>query len=276
MSYPRNAASPPGIFFRLENLAKLPVESGASVFHIPSGGARASASGVLTHRGAGVWEYVPTQSETNHETFCIQLYDAGVCNEVQWVVTTVDPAGSGARAVTITVDDGSDPLEGAFVRVARNGDAETFTRTTDASGECSLSLDDGTWTVSITLAGYTFTPTSLVVDGTEDETYSMTQVVTPGGSPDQVKGYIYCYKWGVPEEGATVTIWVDREGATDGYAYADDERTGTADATGLVEFTGLHKGVTYKYRRGSDTREFEVTIPTDAGDPYELDSIVGD
>ena len=81
-------------------------------------------------------------------------------------------AGTGARTVTITVNDGTTALQGANVRVTLN--LETYVQATNASGQCTFNLDDGTWTVGITLVNYTYSGTTLVVNGNETATYSMT------------------------------------------------------------------------------------------------------
>ncbi len=94
-------------------------------------------------------------------------------------------AGTGARTVTVTVDDGDvpTPLESAYVRFTQTGGAGTYVQRTDASGNVTFSLDDGTYTVSISLIGYTYTPSSQVVDEDETPTYSMTaQTITAPGA----------------------------------------------------------------------------------------------
>lgn len=83
-------------------------------------------------------------------------------------------AGSGARTVTITVNDGTTVLENAIVRMTEG--ANTFTALTNSSGVAVFNLDDATYTVGITKPGYTYSGTSLVVNGTETATYSMTAI----------------------------------------------------------------------------------------------------
>lgn len=273
--YPKNSSNPPPIHAALtEALSGLPITSGITVYHTPGGGSQGPADNSPAHKGNGVWEYTPSQAETNYDSFSLGWYKPGVCYRVSWIHTETPPDGAGARSVTITVDDGSDPLDGALVRVSKG--AETFLRTTDASGQCAFSLNDGTWDVTITLAGYDFEPDTLVVDGTETPTYSMTQVITPGASPGQVKGYLYCYdENGDLEEDVTIRIKITAVGSDTGYAYDDTIRRGVSDETGLVEFTGLFKGATYELRREYSENRVEVTIPADADDPYELISVIG-
>lgn len=50
----------------------LPITAGAAV-SVRAGGVTAAGAGSLTHVALGVWEYVPTQAETNHDLFAIWL-----------------------------------------------------------------------------------------------------------------------------------------------------------------------------------------------------------
>ena len=192
---------------------------------------------------------------------------------------TAASTGTGARSVTITVNDGTTGLENAKVRVTQG--AESHTSSTNASGVVTFSLDDATWTVAITKAGYTFTPTTLVVNetlvvnGTETQTYSMTAVVTPSSAPGQVTGYLYCYdENGAVESGVTVYLQMTAVADATGVAYDRTSRSGTSSATGLVTFTGLFTGGTYSVWRDKGRAE-SVTIPAAAVDPYELPSVMG-
>lgn len=77
-------------------------------------------------------------------------------------------SGSGAYAITVTVTDGTDPLEGATVRLIEG--VNNFVATTDASGNASFSLDAATYAVTVTKAGYSFTPATRTVTGTQTGT----------------------------------------------------------------------------------------------------------
>jgi len=83
-------------------------------------------------------------------------------------------SGTGARTVTITVNDGTTVLENALVRITEG--SNTFYKLTNSSGVAVLNVDDATYTVAITKAGYSYSGTSLVVNGDEAETYSMTAI----------------------------------------------------------------------------------------------------
>ena len=83
-------------------------------------------------------------------------------------------SGTGARTITVTIDDGTDPLENAIVRMTEG--VNTYTALSDVTGVATFNLDDATYVVAITKSGYSYAGTTLLVNGTESETYSMTQV----------------------------------------------------------------------------------------------------
>lgn len=154
--------------------------------------------------------------------------------------------GTGARSVTITVNDGSTVLQNALVRMT-NG-AESYVIATNVSGVAVFALDDATWSVTVTKGGYQFTPTTIVVNGTETATYSMTQVTITPSEPDQTTGWLVVRKPdGTVVEEADVTIEILRlaNGVT-GEAIDDARTTQKTDPNGLVQFTGLPRGAAYR------------------------------
>ena len=181
--------------------------------------------------------------------------------------------GSGARTVTITVDDGTNPLQNALVRVTNGGD--TYVVGTNVSGVATFNLDDATWIVSITKGGYSFAGASLVVDGTETVTYSMSLVVITPSSPSLVTGY-----WTVLDEtgsaAASVVVTIKarqplRGGA--GIIHDAGERTATSNGSGLVQFTNLIPGWRYAVV-ANDDYVADFVVPADAVTSVELGSIV--
>ncbi len=188
---------------------------------------------------------------------------------------TAPSAGTGANAVNITVDDGANPLENATVRLTEG--AQTFVQTTDINGDVSFSLDNGTYTVTITKAGYSFTPAQLVVaTNPTNQTYSMTLDVGVPASPDQVTGVYTVYdELGIVEPNVDVKLALIAAPTTLGLALDTQERIETSDGAGLVQFTGLFKGARYEVGR-SASRKQKVTIPSTAVSPYDLTSIIGE
>jgi len=158
--------------------------------------------------------------------------------------------GGGARTVLITVNNGADPLENAKIRLTQG--VETYVGETDASGQVTFNVDDATWVVAITKAGYTYTGTTLVVDGDETPAYSMTAVSFSVSDPGKSTGWVYCYNYdGEIESAVTIQVQQTATPEIDSYAFDTTVYSGTSDEVGLVEFTGLWIGATYQARRAS-------------------------
>lgn len=183
---------------------------------------------------------------------------------------------TGARTITITVTDGTDPVQSASVRLTMGVD--TALAVTNASGVAVLNVDDGTWTVAITRSGYSFAGASLVVSANASQSYTVTAVVITPSDPDMVTGYATCYsELGVVEAGVTVTATVtDVPLSLYGIIADGTTRTATSAANGVVQFANLIPCVTYRFRRGSSSSPAKyVTIPSDAVDTYALPAFVG-
>lgn len=183
--------------------------------------------------------------------------------------TTGGGAGTGARTVTITVDDGTNPLENALVRLTEG--ASTFTRYTNASGQATFNVDDATYTVAITKAGHQYNGTSLAVSSDTSVTYSMTANVTQLSSGALATGYAYIYGTAGVLANETVTITPKHPRKLDGLGVKATAVTDTSDANGYVEFTNLVRGVSYTISYGAFSKVFEV--PAQA--TFELPSFVG-
>ena len=206
-------------------------------------------------------------------------WDAEVQSECADAIAAAGLApGSGARTCVIAVNDGATALESAKVRVTKG--AESYVLDTDVSGQCTFNLDDGSWTVAITLAGYTFSGDTLVVDGDEAATYSMTAItfsLTPDGDQVTAWGYVYSPSC-VVEPGATIVLEQRTAGARQ--IYDDAPRTLTADGNGLVTAVVWADGSEYRYRRGTGGEWSELFAPEDDGDEdlpnsYRLPGLLG-
>lgn len=167
--------------------------------------------------------------------------------DVAWI-TGSSGAGTGARSVTITVNDGATVLQSATVRMTQG--AESYVVLTNVSGVAVFALDDATWTVTVTKAGYTFTPTTIIVNGTETATYSMTAVTITPSDPGETTGYVTIRTLaGVDVSGAVVDVEVTRwANGTTGSGITPRMRSRTTDVNGYAEFTGLPRLATYRVR----------------------------
>jgi hypothetical protein len=183
--------------------------------------------------------------------------------------------GTGARSVVVTVLLSGSPVEGAQVRLTKG--AETYIGSSDLSGLVTFNVDDGTWVVSITSPGAYFTGASLVVDGSESVSYSLT-----GGSaivpslPGYLTGYWLCLSpSGVPESGVTVSMQVSAlPSGSVGLALDNTIRGATSGVDGVAQFENLIPGVRYAIWRGAGDKHY-VTIPSNVSSPLALNSIIG-
>jgi hypothetical protein len=181
--------------------------------------------------------------------------------------------GTGARTVSITVNDGTNPLQGATVRLSRTG--ETYVGLTSSSGTIVFNVNDGTWSVGITRSGNSFTGATLVVGGATTVTYSMTPVIIAPSSPGYTTGYLTVLDHrGNPEGG--VQISTQAVDGPDGLSLDSTVNTTVSTpGTGLVQFINLVVGASYIFWRGTSTLRRRVSIPLTAGSTFQLPSVIG-
>lgn len=209
----------------------------------------------------------------------LEIDPADLSTQFQAVLTAIAAintgAGSGARTVTITVTDGTDPLQNAKVRMTNGADAPVVT--TDVNGEAEFALDDATWSVAITKSGYTFTPTTLVVSGDTTHTYAMTAISITPSDAGLVTGYLECLGTdGESQSGVIVSLVMTKPPTGSGNAFDGDTMQQTSDVDGIVQFVGLAPGGTYQIWRGSNRQAGKlIKIASDATTPYSLDNIAG-
>lgn len=182
-------------------------------------------------------------------------------------------AGSGARTCVLTVQtSGAVAIQGATIRVTRN--SVSHTQTTNASGQATFNLDDGTWTVAITAAGYTYNGTTLVVDGDETATYTMTaNNISAPSAPNRSVGTLLCLGTdGTAEQGVVIYFRLIDGPGTAGYAYDEAEWSETSDANGEIE-SEFVIGARYRMRRGTHGSDEEFTVANAAS--FNIAEVVG-
>lgn len=182
-------------------------------------------------------------------------------------------AGSGARTVTITVNDGTTALQNAVVRLSEG--LNTYRTLTNASGVAVFNVDDATYTVAVTKSGYTYAGTTLIVNGTETATYSMTAVsVTPPANPDLSAVVVLCLGTDFEaESGVTIDLRIVTfpSGSTN-TAYPGLKQTATSNGSGIATLYAP-KGSVCEWKRGKEDSWTEITIGS--GDQTNVTSIIG-
>ena len=193
-------------------------------------------------------------------------------------------AGTGPYACTWTINDGTTALEGAVVSFFLAG-VLRGRGTTNASGQVPMSLPAGTFTVSITLAGYTFANTTHVVSATAStwtKTFSMTAVAWPASTtPDTTTVRWRVRKTSRAYAGAdecTVYMGISQGPGVAGQIYNGDNLDFDSDATdadGYVYFANTPKGATVAVKTATNGAVQYVKIPSDCGDTFEGLELIG-
>ena len=131
---------------------------------------------------------------------------------------TTPPAGygvaasTGAYPLTVTVTDGTAAVEGAFVRATANGQP-TATGTTSSAGTAVLSLDAGTYTLSVTAGGFMGASQSLVVAGQDTVSVALQRSAPVTVTPGQSLGDAAYDRWpGATQAGRGVHVPARRRG----------------------------------------------------------------
>lgn len=178
--------------------------------------------------------------------------------------------GTGARTVVVTVTGGGDALQGASVRLTKSG--ISYVLATSALGVATFSLDDGTYALAVSLAGWAFTPTSVVVDGNEAVSAAMTQVVIPAPTePDACVVYTYARDiHGAAEASVPVVFRLEAVDGLEGSAFAGETHSVTSAADGLVQVQLPQGARAAVFDRNSRWRMFDVP----AAASYELPAVI--
>ncbi|MCE5310438.1 MAG: carboxypeptidase-like regulatory domain-containing protein [Acidobacteriales bacterium] len=162
-----------------------------------------------------------------------------------------DP-GSGAYAITVTVTDGTHPLEGARVRITEGG--INLYATTNATGNAVFALDAGTYDAAVSKSGYQFAPESRTVTGNEAGTLvsalemAVRTVPAAPSSPNLTTVFIDAYDInGSPVEGEVITFSIFNlpTATPEETMLTGGAKTATTDAQGRASIE-LESNVTYK------------------------------
>jgi len=221
--------------------------------------------------------FLGTDGETATETPAVAELDSTTAAKIDAIledtgttlpaaIAAIDAGGSGtgARTVTITVNDGTTALQNATVRMTEG--ANTFTALTNASGVAVFNLDDATYTVGITKSGYSYAGTTLIVNGTEAATYSMTLVsVTSPTNPDLSAIEVLCLG---ADFTASSGIDIDFRMAVipssdQNNAFPGAKVTVTSNVSGIARWEAP-QGAAIEYKRGRADVWARVTLDSDS------------
>lgn len=188
-----------------------------------------------------------------------------------------DASGSpltGPHTITITVTDGTDPLEGARVSMTKGADTES--KLTSVAGVAVFTVETGTWTRRVKLTGYSGVTADIVVTATAAATVALTPIgITPSVDPATTTGYQTMFDAAqVEEPGAILTVQLLRGPTGTGAGYDTGVRYLTADMNGLVQVPGMVKGGVYLIYRGKKTLT-EYLVPSDAAATWAITSVAG-
>jgi hypothetical protein len=177
------------------------------------------------------------------------LEDTGTTLPAAIAAIDAGGSGTGARTVTITVNDGTTALQNATVRMTEG--ANTFTALTNVSGVAVFNLDDATYTVGVTKSGYSYAGTTLIVNGTETATYSMTQVsVTSPTQPDGCVIQVLCLNGVTPQQGVAIQYRAASIPSGDlNRAFLGTTQTATSNSSGIASFE-VAQGSGFEWKRG--------------------------
>jgi len=176
-------------------------------------------------------------------------------------------AGTGAFTVAVTVKDEADtPLENVTVRYTTGVD--TYTNTTNVDGVAVFNLDNATYVVAATRAGYFYAGTEHVVTDDDTLVIEMATVVVPTPEdPGQTMGHgVARDSQGIAESGVVVSFKL--LSPTTGGQYAHGYISVTSGADGTYQIL-LVKNATYQMRRAGGPASWEP-FTTTAADTFEL------
>jgi hypothetical protein len=160
---------------------------------------------------------------------------------------------TGSNTAVLTIQDGnSNNIVQCNVEVWDQANSAFYERQlTDSNGQVTFNIDDGTYTIRIHKAGYTFTNQTLVVDGNETATYTGT-AFNPGtpSTPDACRVYDYVFdpEGGTPVSSLTATAEIVALPYDSGsMLHVGSSVTGTYNSsTGLI-YWDIVQGATVKF-----------------------------
>lgn len=181
---------------------------------------------------------------------------------------------TGPNTVTFTVDDGTDPIETARVRLYKGALSES--KNTDVSGNASFAVDDGTpWYYSITATGYSSATGTVNVSGDDPAvTVSLSALVlaSPTSPSLCTVAFDVINQRGAPVVGAKVLPLIMSEGSiaadaavidVTAYTLTDSDGRATMELIRSTEF-------------GPGTGEYRIEVTDTRGRKFYMSYTVPD
>jgi hypothetical protein len=176
--------------------------------------------------------------------------------------------GGGVNKITVTVDDGTTPVQDVDVHVYDSTNALWITSgSTNSSGQCEFYLDDGTYKVRLRKSGASFTnPETLTVSGDTPKTFhgSMVVIGVPDDS-DTCRVYEYCFDQAGknPLSSCVGTAIIKNVPYDyDDKLHSSGSVTGTYDSTTGLLYWNIVKGATVLFMISGIGINQRKTIPT--------------
>jgi len=219
--------------------------------------------------GLGYYELVVTAAENIGEAMLVlgSSSTPGIeLMEARWN----NSASAGGRTVTVTVTDtDTDPIQNASVRLGSGSEQQVIL--TDVNGVAEFGMSDGTHVLAVSKAGYSFTPTTVVVDGDESVDVEMDIVsITPASDPAQSNAYATTRDGkGNVQATQTIDFWLKKPPSGSGQSYNYGKFSATSDVNGLLQ-VALIRLATYAARRGNGK---EIIFVVDDTSTYALPQI---
>ena len=171
------------------------------------------------------------------------------------ILAALVSTGDYAFNVVVTVDDGTNPVENALVRIVSSANATVSQGTTDASGNVTLTADAGTYSILASKDGYTGTSAAKTVTANTTQTLSITANTIPSVTADQAAGSARLLDGqgnAIASTQIKFRLTALASGEDAGLIVQDAEFTVTTDGSGYVS-ANFVRGATYQMRIVSAT-----------------------
>ena len=174
--------------------------------------------------------------------------------------------GNGPNQVDVIVSSSAGgTVQGVSVRIKATGLGD-HTATTNSSGVARFNLPSGTWNLTASLNGYSYSGSTQVISTNPQEvpiTMTVTSVSTPS-SPSKSVGVLLCLDTsGDPESGVTVSFQMVAGPGDDGYSLDAAIVEEDCDSEGVLEREFL-RGATYDAWRGVRGARVRFVVPDTA------------